>query len=136
MFLSLCPVVMVTFGQAEVLVNEGDSSSVCVNITGQLERQVAISVSISGGSASTGSDHDFPASTFFSFSSSPDTYCISFNTTQDAIYENDETISVRVDSSDPQVNTGTVSTVSILDNDKGNLSIVHNYVDCHPLMHA
>ncbi len=110
---------MVMFGQAEVLVNEGDNGSVCVNVTGRLERPVVISVSISGGSASTGSDHDFPASTLFSFSSSPDTYCISFNTTQDAIYENDETFSVRLDSSDLQVNTGAVSTVSILDNNEG-----------------
>ncbi len=110
---------MVTFGQAEVLLNEGDNGSVCVNVTGQLERQVVISVSISGGSASTGSDHDFPASISFNFSSSPDTYCISFNAIQDAIYESDETFSVRLDSSDPQVNSGAVSTVSILDVDEG-----------------
>ncbi len=111
--------VIVTFGLAEVIVNEDDNGSVCVNVTGQLERQVSISVSISGGSASTGLDHDFPASTLFSFSSSPDTYCISFRPTQDAIYETDETISVRLDSSDPQVSTGAVSTISILDNDEG-----------------
>ena len=110
---------MVTFALVEVLVNEGDSGSVCVNITGQLERQVSISVSISGDFASTGSDHDFPASTLFSFSSSPDTYCISFNSTQDTVYESDETFSVGLDSSDPQVNTGAVSTVSIFDNDEG-----------------
>ncbi len=114
-----CPVVMVTFGLAEVFVNEGDNGSVCVNVTGQLERQVAISVSISGATASTGLDHDFPASTLFSFNSSPDTYCISFNATQDAIYENDETFSVGLDSSDPQVNTGAVNTVSIFDKDEG-----------------
>ncbi len=110
------PVVMVKFSQTEVSVNEGGSSSVCVNITGQLERQVAISVSVIGG---TGSNHDFPASTLFSFSSSPDTYCISFNITQDTIYESDETFSVRLDSSDTQVNTGVVSTVSIINDDEG-----------------
>ena len=110
---------MVTFGQAEVLLNEGDNGSMCVNITGQLERPVVISVSISGGSADTGSDHNFPASTSFNFSSSPDTYCISFNATQDTTYESDETFSVRLDSSDPQVNSGAVSTVSILDVDEG-----------------
>ncbi len=118
---------MVTFALAEVLVNEGDSGSVCVNITGQVERQVSISVFISGDSASTGSDHDFPASTLFSFSSSPDTYCISFNSPQDTIYESDETFSVGLDSSDPQVNTGAVSTVSILDNDEGLYHIVLSY---------
>ncbi len=112
---------MVTFGQAEVLLNEGDSGSMCVNITGRLERPVVITVSISGGSASTGSDHDFPASTSFNFSSSPDTYCISFRPTQDAIYESDETISVHIGSSEPQVNNGPVvySTVTIFDNDEG-----------------
>ncbi len=105
----------VTFCLAEVLVNEGDNSSVCICITGELERPVAVNVSISGGSSATRSDHDFPAFTSLSFSSSPETYCISFNTTQDAIYESDETISVRLDSSESVV----YSTVNILDDDEG-----------------
>ncbi len=112
-----CPVVMVTFGLAEVLVNEGDNSSVCISITGELERPVAVNVSISGDSSATRSDHDFPAFTSLSFSSSAETYCISFNTTQDAIYESDETISVRLDSSGTQ--SAVYSAVNILDDDEG-----------------
>ena len=118
-----CTDIVVTFGLEEVLLNEGNSGSVCVNITGRLQRPVAITVSISRGSASTGSDHNFPASTSFNFSSSPDTYCISFNTTQDAIYENDETFSVLLDSPDPQIviglNSSNSSMVMILDDDEG-----------------
>ena len=106
------------FIQTQVLVDEGNSGSAYISITGQLERPVAITVSISGGSA-TGSDHDFPASTSFIFSSSPNTHCIFFDTTQDDIYESDETFSIRLVSSDPQVNTGADAVYSIGDNDDG-----------------
>ncbi len=106
---------MVMFVQTQIFVNEGDGSHVCVNITGQLERSVAINVSIAGGSA-TGSDHDFPASNSLTFSFSPDTLCMSFNTTQDGI---NETFSIRLDSSDPQVNTGVDAVYRIRDDDDG-----------------
>ncbi len=111
---------MVMFDRTQVFVNEGDSGSVCVSITGKLERPVAITLSICGGSA-TGSDHDLPASSSLIFSYSPDTKCISFNTFRDGIYESDETFSIRLDSSDPQVNTGAdpVAVYSIGDNDDG-----------------
>ncbi len=106
------------FVQTPVFVNEGNSGSVCVTITGQLERSVAINVSIAGGSA-TGSDHDFPASTVLTFSSSPDIKCIFFDTTQDGIYESDETLFIRLDSSDPQVKTGVDAVYRIIDSDDG-----------------
>ncbi len=107
---------MVIFVQTQVFVNEGDSSRACVSITGQLERPVAITVSISGGSA-TGSDHDLPASSSLIFSSSPDTKCILFNVIQDGIYESDETLFIRLDSFDPQIKTGADAVYRIRDND-------------------
>ncbi len=109
---------MVMFVQTPVFVNEGNSGSVCVNITGQLEHPVAITVSISGGSA-TGSDHDFPASTVLTFSSSPDIKCIFFDTIQDGIYESDETLFIRLDSFDPQVKTGADAVYTIIDSHEG-----------------
>ncbi len=123
------------FGQTEVFVKEGNSGRVCVNITGPLEHSVAISVSISGASADTGSDHNFPASTSLSFSSSPDTYCIPFDTTQDVIYESDETFSVGLDSSDPQVVIGFNSCrVNILDDDEGLFQ--YSCCDCQAHTHS
>ncbi len=112
------PAVMVMFVQTPVHVNEGNSGSVCVTITGQLERSVAINVSIAGGSA-MGSDHDFPASTVLTFSSSPDIKCIFFDTTQNGIYESDETLLIRLDSFDPQVKTGADAVYKIIDSDDG-----------------
>ncbi len=112
------PVVMVMFVQTQVFVNEGDSSRACVSITGQLERPVTITVSISGGSA-TGSDHDFPSPTVLTFSSSPFIKCIFFNVIQDGIYESDETLFIRLDSFDPQVKTGVDAVYRIRDDDDG-----------------
>ncbi len=131
---------MVMFVQTHVFVNEGDSSRVCVNITGQLERSVAINVSIAGGSA-TGSDHYFPASSSLTFSFSPDTQCMYFKTTQDGIYESDETFSIRLDSSDPQVNTGVDAVYRIRDNYEGMYLINFDISNLllailHPLIHS
>ncbi len=116
------------FVQTPVFVNEGNSGSVCVTITGQLERSVAINVSIAGGSA-MGSDHNFPASTVLTFSSSPDIKCIFFDTTQNGIYESDETLLIRLDSFDPQVKTGADAVYKIIDSDDGmyNISWVEIY---------
>ena len=43
--------VYVFFAQAVNTVNEGDDGSICVNITGELERQVSVTVSYVNGSA-------------------------------------------------------------------------------------
>ena len=47
--------VSVTFAQDQNTVNEGDAGEICVNVTGELERQVSVSVSYVNGSALGGS---------------------------------------------------------------------------------
>lgn len=47
--------VSVTFAQGGYSVNEGDAGEICVNITGELERQLSVSVSYFNGSALGGS---------------------------------------------------------------------------------
>ena len=54
------------------------------------------------------------------FSSSPDMSCVTIPTTQDELYENDETFRGHLSTTDPQVSlNNNYTTVVILDDDKG-----------------
>ena len=140
-------VVAVNFSEPVYTVGEGDShAEVCVVLTGQTSRNIAVTIIAQSNTASGKTisilyiifsmslnvlsmlDEDYinPVTISLTYPKSLDqnqTLCVNITIVDDSVLENEEELTVSIESTDRNVTTGSPSTVIITDND-GLLQIV------------
>ena len=122
--------VSVGFNQTEFTVNEDDPEQVqvCVELTGEIERDVSVSIVGEPGSAD-GEDYVAIDEVIAFVPEANHTHCISVHVPMDMIVEGTESFSLLLSSSDSAVRISPgVSTVSILDDDQVRVGLTEGAV--------
>lgn len=118
----------ISFQQPTYTIQEGSLGNICVSLSGQIEREVIVSLRTSDGTAFA-SDNDYIAvEIVLTFSSAgADLSCTTISVSQDEVLEPSEMFSLALSSTDSAVLIP-VSTASVtVPNDDGKLKLQSNY---------
>ena len=106
----------VSLGPAEQTVNEGDQIVVTVTLSEASEDDITVTLTASGGTADT-DDHGLTMQETLTIAAGDETAMFTISTTDDAIYEGDETLVLSLSSSAEVERNADESEITISDND-------------------
>ena len=117
------PVLTVSFAAATYSVTEGAPLSVAVSLSAIPERSVTIPLTATNGTGATSSDYSIPSS--ITFASTETSKTLTFSATDDAVDEDNETVTLGFGTLPPRMTAGTTSqtAVTIMDDDSRGLML-------------
>ena len=117
------PVLTVSFAAATYSVTEGATVSVAVSLSAIPERSVTIPLTATNGTGATSSDYSIPSS--ITFASTETSKTLTFSATDDAVDEDNETVTLGFGTLPPRLTAGTTSqtAVTIMDDDSRGLML-------------
>ena len=117
------PVLTVSFAAATYSVTEGAPVSVAVSLSAIPERSVTIPLTATNGTGATSSDYSIPSS--ITFASTETSKTLTFSATDDAVDEDNETVTLGFGTLPPRLTAGTTSqtAVTIMDDDSRGLML-------------
>ena len=117
------PMLTVSFAAATYSVTEGAPVSVAVSLSAIPERSVTIPLTATNGTGATSSDYSIPSS--ITFASTETSKTLTFSATDDAVDEDNETVTLGFGTLPPRLTAGTTSqtAVTIMDDDSRGLML-------------
>ena len=117
------PVLTVSFAAATYSVTEGATVSAAVSLSAIPERSVTIPLTATNGTGATSSDYSIPSSV--TFASTETSKTLTFSATDDAVDEDNETVTLGFGTLPPRLTAGTTSqaAVTIMDDDSRGLML-------------